>query len=150
MEIKVKKIPRFRSVKMCENAHEGDESAIYCSSCGGALAYKTVEIMEYPVNLCDDLLSFDYEDELTEITPPQLFGTGVILARDNTNDDSTWLYLSPHSEPPPQLPFPYGAEITTMRINLKKNHNEIIEMLENHPNVESVHIKTGYVYCPEY
>ena len=114
-------------------------------------AYLEIKLRESAKDHIASLLPPKYEDVLMEITPPDIYGTGVILARDNSStNNSMWLFLSPWSGEYNQsvFPFPTDAEVEAMKESLSKTHVEIIELLREHQAVVSVNIKSGYVYCP--
>lgn len=155
LEIEVQRVSRKHLVRECENGHTA--SGPHCNQCGAKVSEKFTTRLEYPNKIVDDLLPLEYEDVLSEITPPQLYGTGVIIARDNgliDNSADMWLHLSPWVGEREDFSFvqqfPTKEQIGAMIDSLQQEHAEIIALLRKHPAVLSVEVKAGYVYCPEY
>lgn len=148
MEIAVNKVERKERRNECENGHLAD--SVFCPECGAPVFAVMTISREYPAHVVWDILPEEYEDVLAEITPPALFGTGVILAMDNTNKGAEWLYLSPEEPKHHTLDFPTTDEIEAMKTALVVNRADIIAKLRESPVVKSVTVKVGYVCNPEF
>ncbi len=151
LEIKVRPFTVMRTYNECVHGHRRETP--YCNECGTPV--KPIEKTEQviPTMIVDHLLGDEFEDVLHEVTPPNLYQTGVILAVGNMGGKcGQWLYLSRwHEENECQTKlFPTTEQIAEMVNELSSNYSEIIQALRESPHVETVAIKAGYVLDAEY
>lgn len=126
-------------------------SGLFCSECGDRVEPKNRSEMKYPTSLTDDILSTEWEDELAQITPPALHGSGVIIAISNKGAgewltlDSCWPDAGSQEK---QLPEP--KEVHDLKLDFITRHHDIITELGKCDAVKFVDVRFGYVLNAEY
>ena len=150
IEIKVKEIEREERFLRCRNGHSA--SALYCPQCFESVEEQVEIIKEYPTDICDELLDYEWEDILNVVTPKQLHGTGIIIAIGNYIDKprGEYLYLDSEMSQVEMKEFPTKSEIDGMIQELSFHYQDIIRALKKSSNVHEVNIKAGYVLDGEY
>jgi len=150
LEIRVNKAQREKKILSCPNGHSY-KNFPFCPECGMKISEKVVTYDEYPTNIVDDILDDDWEDILSVITPPSLYGTGVILARGNSTDDQEWLDIYEGQYPEEEIKdFPSQDEIVGMIGKILDDYWNIIAELEKSSLVENISVQAGYVLNAEY
>jgi len=147
LEIKVKMIEKEFIRYGCENGH--NTGGNFCSICGKPSGKRTVKKTVFPSRVESDILDESFKDQLSHITPPSLYQTGVILERSNTVS-CEWLKLDKYNHLDGVKPFPTSAEVDRMCADFIEEHMEIIDHIRNSDCVVSAEIKSGYVLDCEY
>lgn len=150
LEVKVKERTEDVQYNGCANGHKFDTA--FCPECGLPRA-SFVEQVSKPVYNTWHLDGYDdlHEDELASVTPPSMYGKGVILLRPNMRRVSDWLYLHGRDFNETEVKaFPTNGEVTKMIFELMNTYQDIIDFLNAHPLVISVEAKAGYVLDAEY
>lgn len=150
LKIKVEKIKKKNRFLGCKNGHR--ERGPHCALCGLVVGEQSEIVSVYPTLIYDHLLDDEkWVDVLKVITPPELCGTGAIIAVGNLNEsNSEWLYLDGYYHEVQIKDFPSPDDIAAMIAGQRTNYADIITELRKSRNVIRVEEKAGYVLNQEY
>jgi hypothetical protein len=103
-------------------------------------------VKRYPTHVYQ-LLPDGLADTLSVITPAEMFGTGTIIARSNSNA-GVWVVIKGDTIEQSIRVFPTEAEISALIDALASL--PAVQALRDHPDVESIKVRAGYVEDSEY
>ncbi len=118
----------------------------------GAYLRITLKPTDREFTAIDDIINDDLADELSEITPPSLSKTGMIIAISNgAAPGGEWVCIFPNeADEADILPLMVGSAIHQKINELAINYREIIAALRESPLVEAVVVEFGYVLDIDY
>jgi hypothetical protein len=145
LEIEVRKVKYKKLFLGCINGHR-QRHGEYCKICAGKTGQQAELVNSYPTS-ATSLIGEEWGDILTIITPPRLFGTGVIIAIPAIN--LSWLHFGP-CEQPEIKEFPDKDQIIKMVTDMEIFCEDIIQELGEHESVKNIVGKAGYVLNMRY
>ena len=148
LEVRVNKVEYEDSYLACENGHRVGGGS-FCIQCGSPITKHLGTVSEYPTDIYG-LIGEEWLDVLAIITPPELYGTGIILVRSNMRPGGEWLYLDRWDVMVQTKDFPTDTEQQEMMREFEGNHADVIEAIRQADGVVGVTIKAGYVLVSEY
>lgn len=154
LEVKTKPITETIPYTGCASGHRFDTA--FCPKCGLPCELFSEKVSKtashtWHIDGYDEL----HKNELIEIVPPSLRGSGTIILRTKMSfSKDHWLYLYGiefvEEVEEDTKPFPTDAEVAQMKQALQESCQDIIDFLNAHPLVTSVEVKAGYVLDAEY
>jgi hypothetical protein len=135
----------FRSASsQCHRGHQ--DPGPFCRQCGLPVSVEWEAVKRYPTHVYQ-LLPDGLADTLSVITPAEMFGTGTIIARSNSNA-GVWVVIKGDTIEQSIRVFPTEAEISALIDALASL--PAVQALRDHPDVESIKVRAGYVEDSEY
>ena len=129
---------------ICPNGHKC-RGAHFCPDCGQGVKPEWAD--GYPADIIELGLEGELNEELWGITPPDLYGTGVIIAtgNDTLRGGCAWQWYSPHDENHTIAELPSIEDRARMAALLFGEYGAVYQALLELPAVSSVRVAVGIV-----